>query len=359
MKAQVRDAAIIMNKPIFSFDGESLITPDLISAESVGGQPSANDDFAAKKAILDVALDKALSDFQNNLDPRKIIQETVPNLHDLRKSSSPAVWQQLMEAGRQHAVLNYFLLDPFTRWSYVKPRGYSGDAQLLDFIYYHPSVGDEVARASKLGRLLYDYTSKASSSVAVRERRDILTRYVDSTANKSGKETEILAIACGNLREAALSSALYEHRIKRWVALDQDPISVDAVSKEYPGTVIEAVEGSVRTLLTNRHDIGEFDLVYASGLYDYLIDKVAIKLTKKCLQMLKPGGSFLFANFANDIRVDGYMEMIMNWALLLRDEHDMWRIIEQSIDGEQGDYEAKVFYGDNRNVIYGVISKIA
>ena len=71
--------------------------------------------------------------------------------------------------------------------------------------------------------------------------------------------------------------------------------------------------------------------------------------------MLKPGGSFLFANFARDIVDDGYMETFMNWALLLRSEADMWDVINASVDRNAVD--AKVFFGANRNIVYGVITK--
>lgn len=71
--------------------------------------------------------------------------------------------------------------------------------------------------------------------------------------------------------------------------------------------------------------------------------------------MLKPNGVFLFANFARDIHVDGYMETFMNWALLLRSEFDMWQIIHASADREA--IEARVQFGANRNVVYGIIQK--
>ena len=69
--------------------------------------------------------------------------------------------------------------------------------------------------------------------------------------------------------------------------------------------------------------------------------------------MLKPGGTFMFANFAQDIGVDGYMESCMNWALLLRSEADMWNIVNASTD--RNAVKANIFFGDNRNIVYAVI----
>jgi SAM-dependent methyltransferase len=148
---------------------------------------------------------------------------------------------------------------------------------------------------------------------------------------------------------------LREGRIKRWVALDQDPASIQSIRKDYAGTVIEPLDGSVRSLLGANSKLGTFDLVYAAGLYDYLAPNVALKLTQRCLRLLKPNGVFLFANFAQGIGVDGYMETFMNWPLLLRSEKQIWSIIEGCVDNSIVD--ANVFFGANHNIVYGVIMK--
>ena len=45
----------------------------------------------------------------------------------------------------------------------------------------------------------------------------------------------------------------------------------------------------------------------------------------------------------------------MDWILLLRSEADMWNIIDRCVD--RNTVEARVFFGENRNVLYGVIEK--
>lgn len=340
------------------FDGESLITPDAISAEIFGGRNNNFEEkFEVGKAEIALILGIAHQQFLSGRAPQQIIHEVAGRLHQIREKFDSGVWRELIPVVQDHPVSEYFLQDPFTYWSHEKPRGYSGDAQLLDFIYGHPSVQDRIAAASPIGAALYEYTKDASSSVAVRERRDILTKYVDDLAAKHGADTEILTIAAGHLREANQSTALANGAIKRWVALDQDPLSIGAITRDFSGSCIEAIDGSVRGILAGRHELGQFDFVYAAGLYDYLVDKVSIKLTQRCLDMLKPGGTFLFANFSQDIGVDGYMETFMNWALLLRTEEDMWNIINASADPSA--IEAEVFFGQNRNIVYGVIRKKA
>lgn len=337
-------------------DGESLITPAAVAADIASLHPSHDgDQLATATAELGLVLHTAGQWFESGRDPVQTMRWTVEALHKLRRKSAPAVWRTLLPLAQEHPVAEYFHRDPFTRWSFRKPRGYSGDARLLDFIYQHETVQQDVADASPIGQSLYAYSKYYPSCVAVRERRDLLTKQVDAIADERGQGTEVLTIAAGHLREADGSVALGDGRISRWVALDQDPMSVGSVARDFAGTRVEAIDGSVRGLLTDAYKLGTFDFVYSAGLYDYLTDAVAVRLTKRCMKMLKPGGVLLFANFSPELTDDGYMETFMDWTLLLRSEADMWSIVNASVD--RNTVDASVFFGKNRNIVYAVIRK--
>ena len=341
-----------MNRVLF--DGKSLITPEAIASEFVSAAVTADSKALVEaKAELALVLGIAQQQFEQHGEPTAVLYRLIVKLHRMREKLPADIWRSIVAIAQVHPVAAYFHQDPFTRWSFEKPRGYSGDAQLLDFIYGHPSVDDAVANATPLGKALYSYTKQASAPVAVRERRDLLTLHVDEIAAARGPDTEILTIAAGHLREANGSLALREGRLKRWVALDQDPLSVGSVARDFRGTKVEAIDGSVRGLLTRGYKLGKFDFVYSAGLYDYLSHNVAVKLTQKCMQMLKPDGMLLFANFAKDVFDDGYMETFMNWPLLLRSEADIWDIVNDSVD--RNTVDANVHYGANRNIIYATI----
>lgn len=341
----------------FALDGESLITPQSVSKElsSSSSTNRAAEQLPTAKAELALIMRFAMQRIDDKGDPAKTVKWLIKALHDIRHKFGPIVWQELIPIIQAHPSAKIFQQCPFTRWSFEKPRGYSGDASLIDFIYGHQAVAHEVAKSTPLGLGIFEYTINAPGPVAVRERRDILTQYVDDIASEKGPDTEILTVAAGHLREAEKSVALKNGGIKRWVALDQDPISIGSISSQFGGTCIEAIDGSVRGLLGKKHHIGKFDFIYAAGLYDYLADKVAIKLTQVCMEMLKPQGVFLFANFTDEMADDGYMESYMNWELLQRSEEDMWRVINSSV--ERNTVDARVWFGENRNIIYGTIRK--
>lgn len=338
-------------------DGASLMTPDLIRKHDPASRVAFDTgELRERTAQLALMLDLAHQGFARQEPAAAIVDRLAGRLHRLRREAGVGVWRQLIPLAQQHRVAEYLLQDPFTRWSFEKPRGYSGDAGLLDIYYKHPSADGIVASSSALGREIYAYTSEAPSSAAGRERRDILARTVDDTARRVDN-AEVLAIACGHLREAELSEALAAGRLKRWVGLDQDPVSVGIVSDNMAGTAVEAVEGSVRGILRRAYTLGTFDLVYASGLYDYLPRAVGIRLLQRAMELVKPGGAFLFANFSDEIATDGYMETFMDWPLILRSADDMWDIINGAVD--RNGVEADVWYGSNRNIVYGTVRKRA
>lgn len=346
-----------MAQPLFSLDGQSLITPHSVPSR-LNVSPSRDNErdlLRTAEAEFAVISNIAMQRLAAGSNLAEAVRWFIGQLHDIRRKFGMAIWPSLIPYIQAHPSAKIMQQCPFTRWSFEKPRGYSGDAGLIDFIYRHPAVAGEVAKSTRLGLDIFEYTINAPGPVAVRERRDILTRYVDQTAARSGPDAEVLAIAAGHLREAEASTALAEGRLKRWVALDQDPQSIGSISSQFHGSSVEAINGSVRGLLARKHQIGTFDLIYAAGLYDYLTDKVATRLTQVCMEMLKPGGVFLFANFSDEMADDGYMESYMNWELLQRSEADIWRIANGGATANAVDIA--VWFGANRNIIYSTIRK--
>jgi SAM-dependent methyltransferase len=279
----------------------------------------------------------------------------VSGLHEMKKRLPPNEWAQFTKVWGHHPVVRIAHQDPFTSWCYRKPRGYPGDARLLDFIYRSECVRNDLEATTDCGRAIYRYTVEAPGPVAVRERRDILTKLVDRVAEERASPIDVLAIAAGHLRESQASRAARQSQIERWVALDQDEDTVASVRAMATAPCIQPMLGSVRGLLGRRYNLGKFDLIYAAGLYDYLTSKVAKRLTEIAFSMLKPGGVLLYANVAQDIPDDGYMETFMDWHLLYRGMSDMEDIAAELPSSNVADRQ--FFHGCNRNLIYAVITK--
>ena len=232
-----------------------------------------------------------------------------------RTSLTPDVWAQRARHVVAHPLTHLLHQDPFTRRCYTKPRGYAGDARMLDYIYGETDDDD----STQLGKRILEANQQGPAPKAVRYRRDVLASAIDAVAERVDRP-RILAVASGHLREARMSHTLQKGLVGEMVAFDQDARSLDVVNRDFGRYGVRTELGRVRDLIVGRHaaDLTGFDLIYAAGLYDYLRDDAACRLTKTLFDMLNPGGALLIANFLPGIRDRGYMESFMNWHLIYR-----------------------------------------
>jgi len=160
----------------------------------------------------------------------------------------------------------------------------------------------------------------------------------------------ILSLACGHLREAYDCPALLEGRLGRYVAIDQDRESLAVVEREVGSLGVETLAASVRDVLKGHIRLTGFDLVYATGLYDYLPKPVAQRLCEILFGMLDPGGRLLIANFLPNISSAGYREAFMDWWLIYRTEAELLQLAE-TLPGRQVE-AIDLFCEENKNIAF-------
>ena len=233
-------------------------------------------------------------------------------LHDLRARLPRQDWIAFGEQARSHPLHDLLLESPFTQRAYEKPRGYAGDAILMDLIYGAVPGAD----LSPLGGMLYGYEFDSPCFKSVRTRRAVLAREIDDVA-ASQPDARVLAVACGHLREIEWSRAARNGAVAI-TALDQDRDSLDEVGERYSGWGVTTVAASVGDLLRRTGRFSSLDLVYAAGLYDYLDNDVACALTATLFRTLAPGGRLLIANFTPATYDAAFMETFMDWRLIYR-----------------------------------------
>ncbi|MDX2039689.1 MAG: class I SAM-dependent methyltransferase [Acidobacteriota bacterium] len=299
------------------------------------------------RALFDKAYSQ-INDFQ-------IIQgmsELITGLHGIRRRTSANEWSEFAKQGcLNHPIKSLVHQDPMTRRAFEKPRGYAGDAELLDLIY---GLRPVPAETTSVGAAIYGFTVQASGTSAVRVRRDMLAAKIDEVADEI-ENPRILAVACGHLREAQKSKAVAAGRVGDFYALDQDKVSLELVAREQSANGITPVHGSVKTLLKGETTFSNLDFVYSTGLYDYLPQPVAISLTNKLFDMLRPGGRLVVANFLPDVVSLGYMETFMGWPLIYRNDEEMADI---AVNLPAGQVAAEQVYHDaHEHVVFLEVKK--
>ncbi|CAK0764094.1 extracellular factor (EF) 3-hydroxypalmitic acid methyl ester biosynthesis protein [Azospirillaceae bacterium] len=219
----------------------------------------------------------------------------------------------------RHVILKHLMECPFTRRCFLKPRGYAGDAVSIDFVYFHPSVAKYIEASSKVGRRLFNCITNASGCVSIRNRKRTVARHVDRIANKI-KKPHILSLACGHMREIEESNAVAEDMIGMIVGYDIDIESLRIIQnyQTHCKCIVEAVQGDIRSIVLGKKNLGKFDFVYASGLFDYLDQRMGRKLTRCMFDMLNHGGELLIPNLTPENCEIGYIEAFMDWRMVYR-----------------------------------------
>jgi SAM-dependent methyltransferase len=254
----------------------------------------------------------------------------VQALAELRSLLTTEEWNRARGSAEIQRLRSLLCEEPHAHRASTKPRGYAGDAVLLDLIYGCIALPDHT---TALGRAIYGWTTENSVAFqSVRQRRAFLAQVLDGIAERRSN-ARVLSVACGHLREAQLSSAFVGGAIGEIVAVDQDPYSLEVVRSTYAGLPIRCVQATVGDIVKGRLELGEFDHVYAAGLYDYLPDNLARRLTAVLWSRLAPGGELTIANFV-PFREAAYMEAVMDWHLLYRTEAEL-RSVASDLDGAQ------------------------
>ncbi|GAA3285413.1 class I SAM-dependent methyltransferase [Streptomyces lavendulae] len=243
------------------------------------------------------------------------MRQVYEGLRLIRESADEPGWRYFAEeVAGSLGITRYLNHDPVTRHSGMRPRGYPGDAELIDMVYGYGQLPRET---SCLGAAIYAYLCQSPGGRAVRRRRDLIAGELEQLAAGTSRPA-VLAVACGHLRETRTLSEQARTVFSEFVALDQDGESLARARSDCAVAGLRTVHSRVRDLVTGDVTFSGLDFVYATGLYDYLPDQIASALTARLFSFLRPGGRLLVANFLPGLPDRLYMEAFMNWRLIYR-----------------------------------------
>lgn len=253
---------------------------------------------------------------------------------------------------RNHRLLRLLVQEPVTKWSFNKPRGYSGDAELIDYLY---RLKGPDSHDSYLARELYADILDSSVCQSVRWRARHLADRIDALYSKHNRPLNGMSIASGHLRELHYIQH-FDQKINRFYAIDQDPMSNEEARLSHPYSQLEIKEESILSIIRKKYvPPHPLDFIYSAGLLDYLNDKLATRLIASAFEFVTHGGVLLVANFAKGIEEQAYMEAFMDWHLIYRDEDQMKQLISDI--PEIKIKELRLYRDPERNVVYMEISK--
>ncbi|MDD5561720.1 MAG: PilZ domain-containing protein [Candidatus Omnitrophica bacterium] len=232
-------------------------------------------------------------------------------------------------------ILGHLLLEliEINRHVYQKPLGYSGDYTMMNYIYdYHRN---KYLGNSSYEKLINNYTCNIPISCSNIKRKDFLKEEILGALGRNNG-ARILSVVSGAARE--LIELLNEKKINKpliFKCLDPEKMALNyiegAIKKIEPAKKqalsIEYICKNVTSLIRDKEfkeTLRDYDLIYAFGIFDYLSDTMASRLTKELFQLLKENGKLIIFNISlekNNYR--SYYELLGEWNMIHRVEEQM------------------------------------
>jgi extracellular factor (EF) 3-hydroxypalmitic acid methyl ester biosynthesis protein len=237
---------------------------------------------------------------------------------------------------------NIILCSEFMARTNLKPRGYSGDSEMMAMIYRNEFKG-----AGTFAKVLNKHPLEHPAAQAVRNRRELVTQRLLAVQGAHGEDKlTVLSVACGPAFE--LQDILCSEKIcgqYHFTLLDQDRYAlfeaaklVDHIEKSLGCRVsVDYLNDSVRTMLATpqlKRKWGEFQFIYSMGLFDYLTPPVARAVIKKLYQLLIPGGELVVGNFHASNPSRYYMEYWLDWVLYYRTEEEFCELMKDAPEAQ-------------------------
>jgi extracellular factor (EF) 3-hydroxypalmitic acid methyl ester biosynthesis protein len=200
---------------------------------------------------------------------------------------------------RHHPVFQAFMLDPYTNRAFSKPRGFAGDAELIDLFYGFSSAP---VFSTVQGRSIFEELMRLPSCDSVRYRRSLYGQFVDDIAMAASEKATVLSLACGHLREIGFSKAAADKGKVKIIGIDSDPLAIEEAERYLSGKDVELKNASIIEFIRRRAWGQKFNGVYSAGLFDYLDEKIARKVITTAFESLLPGGKLWSAVSPADVQ---------------------------------------------------------
>jgi extracellular factor (EF) 3-hydroxypalmitic acid methyl ester biosynthesis protein len=282
-----------------------------------------------------------------------IMHESLSEVSDLSKENKDKLIQEVRDF-----ILPTILQTETTSRFHTKPLGYAGDYVAIENIYNCREGGSTL-----IGKIVDRMHIEAQTALAVRNRRQLISNelcrfyqvkergvspnFLGNTSFNPERVRDvttlhILSIASGPAREIYDLYKRVDPKKVKTTLVDFDGEALDFCRKWIKENNwqnnISTLQTSIMNLMVGRTPfvIEPQDAVYSIGVIDYFQDKHVVKLLDYIHSILKPNGKVILGNFHKSNIFKEYMDSVLEWKLIHRNEDDMERLLLQSKFAQKG-----------------------
>lgn len=287
--------------------------------------------------------DELESEIFNGIENR-VVEEVLPSMERF-ESVSREVGEAEVAVHKSYVrreLHPIVLCSPFLYRTYTKPLGYAGDYEMVNMMLRNPYEG-----SSAFAKLLNFALLNTEPVVAHRNRIDYLVEKLRSECvnRVSRGRTRVFNLACG----PAMEVQRFLRECEESDLAEIDLLDFNSETLEYTReriqearmsggreTQVRYFQRSVHQLLRaatqgGEEDFTNYDVVYCAGLFDYLSQRVCKRLVELFCTMVRPGGVVIVTNVATSNPRKAWMEYVMEWNLIYRNEDDMKDLVPDGI----------------------------
>ena len=271
---------------------------------------------------------------------RRVVEEILPSMEQFEKVATEVdeVGMSVHKSYVRRQLHPIVLCSPFLFRTYTKPLGYAGDYEMVNMMLRDPYEG-----SSAFAKILNYALLNTEPVVAHRNRIDFLVDMLRGECLKrvSKGKTRVFNLACG----PAVEVQRFLRECDESDLAEIDLLDFNAETLEYTRdrinesrmsggreTQVRYFQRSVHQLLRAATKGGDeafrdYDVVYCAGLFDYLSQRVCKRLVDLFCTMVRPGGRVIVTNVAASNPRKAWMEYVMEWNLIYRDNTEMEDLI--------------------------------
>jgi extracellular factor (EF) 3-hydroxypalmitic acid methyl ester biosynthesis protein len=223
-----------------------------------------------------------------------------------------------------------FIRGEYLKRSLEKPRGYAGDYKIIDMIYQNdPSTAG-------FDRLFDNYFQMSSICNAVRNRKEDFKRIVAKYINENNENVSyVMDLASGPARDVfeLLNLDFIKSKSSLFHCYENDEEAILYANnilnndKRVKFIKANAVRIALKKDIHSLHPPG-YDVIFSTGLFDYLDFRVSVRLVRGLRNLLRSGGvlaiSDVYDKFSNPSIY--FMEWVSDWSLIYRSDSEFEKI---------------------------------
>ena len=235
----------------------------------------------------------------------------------------------------RHKLNNLIYQAPFAHRVFSKPLGYAGDFEMMNLIYRSESIGKTL-----FARCLQRYYINQPSAQAVRNRVDFFVNKITNLVRSHppmGSPIRVLSVACGPAMEWQKLLPLLPEGVQLEVdLLDQDEQALLSTQRQlkrlqscFPKPIkFRYLNKAIKNIIARGTERQNYDVIYSSGLFDYLSDAASAMAARRLFDSVKPGGQLIIGNFNVGNPNQLLMDYALDWPLIYRSKEDLFNLFK-------------------------------